>query len=1001
MGGRRWLAALACVVASGCGDSGEAGGFTAGSDTQLAFVPELVDFPAVVLGDRLTRTIDVWHGGRAGTLRLRRARLETESGDLALEGPESVDLAPGEHQIWTLTYAPLSREPDTGTVVIEHNLASGGPIRIPVTTPGQEGRLTADPPLVDFGTLAPGENARRTVTLRNIGSESVAVQSIDLDGAGQGDFALEIPSSTLGTLAVGGSALFDVTYTPHGWNADKATLTIHATGAIPEITLGVVGQERGPVIAAVPTAISFGPVGIGDSRTESLTLTNRGSGELIITEVKTSAGAEGLSVVPQSPLPATLGPNDFLFVDVTHAPLSAQPGNGPLGDVEVVSNDLSHQPLVVPVSGTAGSPTLRVEPSDVVAFGFVAQKVTAYRDVTLANIGELPLEVSAVDISGPQADEMLVVPVPGFSPTQATPKPALLLPGESRTFQVAFTNQGGPKGKVFATLAVRSDDPERPEHLVDIVAERAGEPTCLPTFSPLFAAFGGVSHHSSKTLTVQLRNTGTGNCTLQGASIDHCDTVGVFQTCAVGTPSAEFSPVAALGAGANLGPGDSIPIDIRFDAPGPSQEDGSTVDWFYGRLEARLLDPQTGAAVTVPPSFPGLVPAPNLSAASGKPRLTVYPDDIDFGFVATGCSTPPTLISLFSVGAVPVEISAVASGPCLGDFHLDSALAPPFSLEVGSTLGLEPRFTATDLGVRTCTRSIHSTDPADPVHAVRLRAEGVASTHVSETFEGKSTSVVDVLFVVDDSGSMGEEQQNLAANLGVFIQAANAWEADYRIGVTTTDASLEGALQGSPEVVTPQTSDSFLDNVLVGTSGSGFEQGLETARLSLEGPFKKYLRQDATLVAVFVSDEEDQSPDEALSYLNLFQSIKGGTPGAFTAYAIVGPPDGCDSLGGSADPGIRYIKVAEQSGGKFASICAPDFSESLADFGEGAFGPKSTFLLGGVAQPGTVAITVDGSPCTEGWKLSDSGRAVVFDPDAACLPDEGVDVLVEYELFCF
>ncbi|MEZ4264864.1 MAG: choice-of-anchor D domain-containing protein [Myxococcota bacterium] len=1001
MGVRRWLAALAWIALASCGDSGDGGGFTAGGDTQLAFVPELVDFQAVALGETLTRTIDVWHGGQGGTLRLRRARLQTESADLRLEGPSSVDLAPGEHALWTVVYKPISREPDFGTITIEHNLASGGPITIPVTTPGQEGRLTADPPLVDFGTITPGGTAERTITLRNIGSEAVDVASIALEGAGAPDFSLFIPSSTIGSLKVGASSEFRVIYTPVGWNTDKATLRIKASGAVPDTSMPVIGREQGPVIASIPSALSFGPVEVGDSSVLSLMLTNRGSDELIVSAISLANASDALAVVPDGPLPATLGPNDFMFVDVVYSPELVLAGDNLIGEVEVASNDLTHQPLRVPVRGTGGAPVLRVEPAEVISFGFVAQSVTAYRSVSLTNVGQLPLEIAGVDIFGPQAKEMLVVPLPGFSPTQASPKPASLAPTESRTFQVAFTNQGGPKGKVFGTLRVRSDDPAVPEYLLDVVGERAGEPTCSPTFSPLYAAFGGVPNFASKTMTVQLRNNGSGNCTFQGATIDHCEIAGAFQTCSPGTPSLQFSHIVDVGAGSTLGPGDSIPLAVRFEAPAPSLTDGVSVDLYYARLEARLTDPQTGNALVVPPAFPGLAPAPNVSASAGKPRLTVYPDELNFGFVASGCSTPPTLVTLFSVGAVPVEVTNVATGPCFGDFLVDTALPPPFSLAVGETAGLSPRFRADDLGNHSCTRLVHSTDPADPIHAVRMKAETVASTHISETFAGQSSSVVDVLFVVDDSGSMGEEQQNLAANLGAFIEAANAWEADYRIGVTTTDLGLAGALQGSPEVVTPETWESFLGNVIVGTNGSGFEQGLAAAALSIAGPFKKYLREEATLVIIFVSDEEDQSPDDALTYLNAFYNAKAGDPDLFSAYAIVGPPEGCDSLAGNADPGIRYIKVAEQSGGTFESICKTDFSSALATFGEGTFGPKSLFALGGVARPDTVTVKINGVECTEGWSLNASGKAIKFVPESSCLPDAGDEVLVEYELFCF
>lgn len=50
---------------------------------------------------------------------------------------------------------------------------------------------------------------------------------------------------------------------------------------------------------------------------------------------------------------------------------------------------------------------------------------------------------------------------------------------------------------------------------------------------------------------------------------------------------------------------------------------------------------------------------------------------------------------------------------------------------------------------------------------------------------------VDILFVIDDSGSMGEEQGALAANFSALVEQLEGIEvgADYRIGITTTDSA--------------------------------------------------------------------------------------------------------------------------------------------------------------------------------------------------------------------
>jgi len=73
-----------------------------------------------------------------------------------------------------------------------------------------------------------------------------------------------------------------------------------------------------------------------------------------------------------------------------------------------------------------------------------------------------------------------------------------------------------------------------------------------------------------------------------------------------------------------------------------------------------------------------------------------------------------------------------------------------------------------------------------------------------EEMEGIQISVnkdVDILFVIDNSGSMGEEQRNLSENFGNFLSVLEADDvaANYRIGITTTDNNNPWCAGGSPE----------------------------------------------------------------------------------------------------------------------------------------------------------------------------------------------------------
>jgi hypothetical protein len=68
--------------------------------------------------------------------------------------------------------------------------------------------------------------------------------------------------------------------------------------------------------------------------------------------------------------------------------------------------------------------------------------------------------------------------------------------------------------------------------------------------------------------------------------------------------------------------------------------------------------------------------------------------------------------------------------------------------------------------------------------------DGVAMEGASEqpiSFDFAPQNKVDVLIVLDNSGSMGEEQANLASNFGAFVEELEGAGADYRLAVTTTD----------------------------------------------------------------------------------------------------------------------------------------------------------------------------------------------------------------------
>ncbi len=247
-----------------------------------------------------------------------------------------------------------------------------------------------------------------------------------------------------------------------------------------------------------------------------------------------------------------------------------------------------------------------------------------------------------------------------------------------------------------------------------------------------------------------------------------------------------------------------------------------------------------------------------------------------------------------------------------------------------------------------------------------------------DTYTQQAASKIDVLWVVDNSGSMAERRENLARNFGAFINEFTKNAIDYRIAVTTTDTFKEaGRFVGTPKILTPTTPNvaaAFSNNVRVGNNGSPFEVGLEAARLSLDLQLQanagavlqcqaacptmgqaacrancpttavfQFLRRDAYLYLIFVSDEEDRSSQDVRFFNRYFETVKGvGNDGTVTTAAIMGdvPSNAC-----GATPGTRYKALSALTGGEVGSICDTNFSTTLGKLARNAVGLKRKFSL--------------------------------------------------------
>lgn len=239
---------------------------------------------------------------------------------------------------------------------------------------------------------------------------------------------------------------------------------------------------------------------------------------------------------------------------------------------------------------------------------------------------------------------------------------------------------------------------------------------------------------------------------------------------------------------------------------------------------------------------------------------------------------------------------------------------------------------------------------------------------------------MDLLFVIDNSGSMQQEQANLIANFPAFIQVLDASGLDYRVAVTTTARNytysmtvpIFGTIQESTsgesgemlkkgnmtkrwiDKSDPDVAGTFSMLANVGTSGSADEMPLGAIRDAFEkrmqdGTNVGFRRSDALLGIVILTDEDDCSYEQPVT-LGLGQSLCDsmmepvgnykafldqytGNPTRWAAAIIAGPgPGTCSSSFGNAQEAKRLIEFKNQVGTNaiMSSICDGDLSVSLA-----------------------------------------------------------------------
>ncbi len=275
----------------------------------------------------------------------------------------------------------------------------------------------------------------------------------------------------------------------------------------------------------------------------------------------------------------------------------------------------------------------------------------------------------------------------------------------------------------------------------------------------------------------------------------------------------------------------------------------------------------------------------------------------------------------------------------------------------------------------------------------------ISGQSFSETFfQNDRAEGVDILWVIDNSATMYEEQDLLTASADEFISFVANSSVDFQLGVVSTDMDDDAGVLRGPvlNVETSDMVDRFVDQIADEGAGSRDERGLEAAMIGAD-PVRnpEFARARADLELVIFSDEDDHSDIDATTFLS---ELEAQRPSAeVKAHAVVGdPPAGCVSVLAAADVGAKYLEVQETTGGRRESICTLDYGSMLARVALDVIGLDTTFALAKVPSPTTIELLVDGVEVhrrdIDGWRYNPGDNTIIFDGFAVPRAGSVIDV---------
>ena len=501
------------------------------AQAQLSLSASSISFGSVSVGSKGNSNLVL---SNLGTTDLVISLLTLTGADFAISGittPKTISA--GQSATIAVTFDPASTGNATGSLAITSSDPANPTVTIPLSGTGTStatGQLGANPASLNFGTMTTGTTSSKKITLTNTGTASVNISAVSAIGTGLKLSGITTPA----TLSSSQSATLDVTFAPSATGNFTGSISIVSNAGKSPLTIPVTAIGVQPGLTISPTTFNFGSLVDGQTKSQTITVTNTGSAALTIENLAVTGNAYSVSGLVT---PATIAVGNAASFSVLFAPTTAGSQTGTVS----ISSDAPNSPNVLSLSGTgtAASVTLSSNPSSL-SFSGVNAGSSSSKSVTITNSGNTAVTISKVTVNAKD-----------FAISGIT-TPITLAAGQSASLGVMFSPTAAEN--VTGNIAVATSQGASSVIAVSGTGLQAGL-----TITPASASFGNVTVGSPSTQSIQLMNSGTGSLTVTQVSV----TGGGFSIGTLSMPlhinagqsanlSVEFAPTSALTTGGSI-----------------------------------------------------------------------------------------------------------------------------------------------------------------------------------------------------------------------------------------------------------------------------------------------------------------------------------------------------------------------------------------------------------------------------------------------------------------